>query len=289
MKHETGVPLLCSLVLFAGSLLPLAYAGVTDKASISAGMRGIPIPDTPVWKETPQNVTLEYGDRLLLQVNLSQGVGLWWFVNDEYHFSITQQSGATWAIIKDKMILPIGVYYLKITVWDSLYTSLTAEIYIHVVDTHFPRIDGPTAIEFIQREAEVIFDWTCYDENPSDYVITLNGNLLEQGNWTNSPEVFTVHIGHLRPGYYVYRIVVRDIGNNTAIASVLVHVIENPNVEPGNTAQQHQVTSIFKQFTYVPAPTVPFIAMFAVIAISGLAAFVILAAVATRGNEFGFS
>jgi hypothetical protein len=289
MKLETGVPLLCSLMVFAGSLLPLAYEGTTDNASIGADMRAVPIPDTPVWKETPQNVTLEYGDRLLLHVNLSQGVGLWWSVNDEYHFSITQQSGTTGAIIKDKMVLPIGVYYLKITVWDSSYTSLTAEIYIHVIDSHSPRINGPTAIEFIQSEAKVTFNWTCYDENPSDYMITLNGNLLDQGNWTSSPEVFTVHVGHLRPGYYVYRIVVRDIGNNTAIASVLVHVIENPNEESGGTIQQDQVTSMFKQYTYVPAPTVPFIALFAVIAVCGLAAFVILAAVATRAHEFGFS
>ncbi len=289
MKSETGVVLVCSLVLFAGLLLPFMKSGMTDMATMGAVASNQPSPDSPVWRELPQNITLEYGDRLHLQVNLSQGVGLWWFVNDEYHFSISQETGTTSAIITDNMVLPIGVYYLRITVWDSSYTSLTAEIYVHVVDSSFPRIEGPTAIEFMQSDMGMDFSWTCYDENPVSYVITLNGNLLDYGNWTHSPEVFAVHIGHLPPGYYVYSILAKDIGNNTSAASVLVHVIENQNAETSSITQSPQVTSRFERYTYVPAPRVAFIEMFAIIVISGLAAFVTLAAIATRAEEFGFS
>lgn len=289
MKSETGVVVVCSLVLFAGLLLPLMKPAMTDMTMMGVVASNPPSPDSPVWRETPQNITLEYGDRLHLQVNLSQGVGLWWFVNDDYYFSISQETGTSSAIITDNMVLTIGMFFLKITVWDSSYTSLTAEIYIHVVDSHFPRIEGPTAIEFMQSETGMDFSWTCYDENPASYEITLNGNLLNYGNWTHSPEVFAVHIGHLPPGYYVYNILARDIGNNTSAASVLVHVTENPNAGPSRTTQSPQVTSRFDQYTYVPAPSVAFIEMFAIIVISGLAAFVTLAAVSTRADEFGFS
>ena len=88
MKSETGVVVVCSLVLFAGLLLPLMKPAMTDMTMMGVVASNPPSPDSPVWRETPQNITLEYGDRLHLQVNLSHGVGLWWFVNDDYYFSI---------------------------------------------------------------------------------------------------------------------------------------------------------------------------------------------------------
>lgn len=280
---------ICFVIALAGWLLPLTIAIPVNTVNGWVYDNPVPVPRAPVWKEIPQNVTLEYGNRLYLQVNLSQGVGLWWFVSDENHFSITYEPGNTSAVIKDNMVLPVGIYYVRITVWDSSYTRLTADIYIHVVDSHFPKIEGPTAIEFMQSETGMDFGWTCYDENPLSYVITLNGNLLDYGNWTHNPQVFSVHVGHLPPGYYVYSITAKDIGNNTSVASVLVHVLENPNAEPSSTTQSPKSTSRVEQYSYVPAPRVAFIEMFAVIVISGLAAFVILAAIATRAEEFGFS
>ncbi|MFW9919281.1 MAG: hypothetical protein ACFFED_06765 [Candidatus Thorarchaeota archaeon] len=245
-------------------------------------------PDAPQWTEVPQNVTLEYGSRFSMTVNIT-GTAAAWAISDEQNFKITWHWGSTFASIKDTHILEIGVYFLRIYVWDEEYNGRTADIWITVVDSHFPSIDGPGNIEFVQGSNRTrTFTWHASDANPISYLITLNGGLVDQGEWNDEQKDFIINIGHLREGTYTYELELQDIGGNIASNIVSVHVLSDGN-DPIKPSNDYLVNRNAERYVYIDPPNVLFIEIFAIFVLSGLVGLVMVSAVAGKAHEFGFN
>ncbi len=279
---------LIALVMILQTSCPISTAlllhveGQVDDSNVD------PVPDAPQWIEIPQNVTLEYGERFSLTVNVSTSAAAW-AISDEQNFKINWRWGAYSATIKDNGALPIGVYFLRIYVWDLQYSGISADIWITVVDSHIPEIESPGVIEYLQgSNRSMTFSWIASDANPVSYLITLNTALVEMGDWVDEERTFTVSIGHLRKGTYIYELTLEDIGGNIASDRVTVHVTSDGS-ETVVISHDYLVNRNAERYVYVDPPKILFIEVFAIFVLSGLVGLVMVAAVAGKGHEFGFN
>ncbi len=248
-----------------------------------------PMPDTPVWKEIPQNVTIEYRSRLLIQYNITGGTAAAWAISDTERFSISWVWGSTFAFVTDNNVLPIGEYFLRIYVWDEEYSGIHADIWVKVVDSHLPSIFGPDDIEFLQgSNRSLSFSWSGYDENPLYYLVNLNGELAARGDWKEEDFEFEVSIGHLRKGTYRYSLTLWDLGNNSVTDMVTVRVLSNGSASTTQISHEYLVNHNTRRYEYLDPPDVLFIEIFAIIVLSGLVGLVSFTAVTGKGYEFGF-
>ncbi|MFW9848922.1 MAG: hypothetical protein ACFFF4_07260 [Candidatus Thorarchaeota archaeon] len=248
----------------------------------------VPEPDMPKWAVQPQNQTVEYGDAFEYVVNITDGLGYWWFVSDTLHFRITYSPASDYAYIHSNGVLGIGEYYLKITVWDQSYDRLEAEIWITVDDTIYPDVTGPEDIEYTQGELNHNLTWVAYDANPYYYVITKSGGSIEEGHWLHQHQTFTLNLGFLPSGVYIYRLTVWDHGNNSMMASAVVHVRSNESSQESETVNMYERSREAEKIYYVKKPDVLFIEFFAIVILSGLTSLVTISAIATKKHEFGF-
>ena len=249
-----------------------------------------PVPDRPQWAEIPQNVTIEYGTRFYIQYNITGGTAAAWAISDDQRFTISWSWGYTFAYVEDNDVLPIGEYFLRIYVWDQDYSGISADIWISVVDSHSPTITGPADIEYIQgSNRSLSFFWSGFDLNPLYYLITLNGGLVAQGDWTEQEFEFEVAIGHLRKGSYGYTLTLWDLGNNSSTDTVTVHVTSDGSEPTTRSSHDYLVGRNTEKFEYIDAPDVLFIEIFAIIVLSGLIGLVSITAMTGKGYEFGFN
>lgn len=245
--------------------------------------------DAPQFVEIPGNVTLEYGSRFSMTLNLT-GYSAAWAINDEENFAIGWTWGCTSAYIHDTHILSVGVYLVRVYVWDEQYAGTSIDIWITVVDSFFPSIEGPGNIEFVEgTNRSRTFTWYAFDANPLSYTITLNSMLAEQGDWTEESCEFSVAIGHLRKGSYAYKLSLQDIGGNIATNSVLVHVLPGGNETSIRTSVDYLINRNSEKYVYIDPPSILFIELFSIIVLSGLVGLVMMAAVAGKAHEFGFT
>ena len=286
--HRIIIAFVLLATLVGSSLFSLnAAAIVLQRNSLIANP--VPAPDAISWKEQPQNHTLEYGEEFKYQVNLTGGVGYWWFVSDNLHFRISASAGADLGIIRSNGDLSIGVYYLRITVWDQNYVRLTADIWITVQDSFYPEIEGPENIEFTQGERNHNISWVAYDANPYYYVISKSGGDIEEGHWLEPLTVFTIALGFLPSGTFIYKLTLWDHGNNSAYSSVIVHVHQNETAQSDSTQDPYVRTGEIEKIVYVPKPDIMFIEFFAIIILTGLTGLVMISALGTKKHEFGFT
>lgn len=290
MNALSMTTLLVSLILI-GFGLPIAgtemkYQNHTFKEAFSPQT---PAPDMPSWMEQPANQTIELGDRFELTVSILVGeVGYEWRVSDEENFVIGTGSEPNTAIVQDTHVLDIGVYFLRITVWDLYYDRLTADIYIHVEDSQVPVIDPAEDLEFVEGTLGHNITWIARDANPSHYTIEMNGILLEEGPWEEEICRFYLIIYNLKAGTYTCTLTVWDLGYNTASSSATVYVSPNPNATD-NAHNPRLRSGGSEKVIYVSKPDILFIEIFAAVIFSGLAGLVMISAIAGKKHEFGFS
>jgi hypothetical protein len=287
-RHHRTFILVFALIGLVGSLIITPTSAVANNEEFPERIP-VPSPDMPIWTEQPQNQTLEYGDNFEYQVNLTGGLGYWWFVSDTLHFRINGGVASDHATIRSNGILNIGVYYLRITIWDQTYDRLEAEIWITVEDTIYPEVQGPDDLEFIEGERDHNLTWVAYDNNPYYYSVTRNGATIDEGHWLEPLQVFSISIGFLPSGTYQYELTIWDNGDNSVESGVLVHVRQNGTRTSSTEPDPYARTGEIERIVYVPKPDILFIEVFAIVVISGLAGLVMISAVATKKHELGFS
>jgi len=127
-----------------------------------------------------------------------------------------------------------GVYEVHLRISDTDGGSF--QIYldtITLVDTTPPTISEPPDVYYSEFDTGYSISWNATDLHPISYVIYLEESPLISGNWNSSSEFFLVSVDGLGLGSYNYTIVVTDVGGNTAVDTVFVHVTDGtaPNID----------------------------------------------------------
>ncbi|MGY5852924.1 MAG: right-handed parallel beta-helix repeat-containing protein [Candidatus Thorarchaeota archaeon] len=91
---------------------------------------------SPEWVATPIDQTIEVGEALSYQVQVTEFSDFSWIVNDTLHFTIND------GLITNSTVLEVGDYGLNVTVVDFYGNTLTAMITIHVVPATIPPPPG---------------------------------------------------------------------------------------------------------------------------------------------------
>lgn len=121
--------------------------------------------------------------------------------------------------------LSYGVYNYTIIVFDSSNNTKTDEVVVTVLDGIEPIIFGSSDFEYEETTIGHSITWDVSDAHPISYFILRNGTPITSGTWNGSSISLTVD--WLVQGVYNYTLIVIDEGNNWAIDSVIVTVIEH--------------------------------------------------------------
>jgi parallel beta-helix repeat protein len=120
--------------------------------------------------------------------------------------------------------LIFGVYNYTLFVNDTLGVYSVDSVFVIVVDTIAPTIDGPNDMSWTEGETGNDITWTAYDASPATYSLFINGSLYKMGLWNISGEAIVVNLDHLPAGISNVTILVIDMAGNTAVNSVIVTV-----------------------------------------------------------------
>ncbi|MFW9806565.1 MAG: PKD domain-containing protein [Candidatus Thorarchaeota archaeon] len=217
------------------------------------------------WSMSSNSTGMAYiGIPFTLRINASKpsvgGINLYlslqngWADNDNFNFtpaSIQDNSAgdlepANFLISHDFTFTPLISGNHTIRAWAaSSAASQFIDISIdvpEVPDEIPPIIDSPDDIEYEVSNLGHNIVWTPSDDNPSQFIIKVNGIVILSGGWNGQPVV--INVDYLSPGTYEYTLTVIDIGGNSV--SDIVMVIVTGEITPEPTATET---------TPIPTPT----------------------------------
>ncbi len=193
---------------------------------------------SPDWLYVPEDQTVECGNSLRYQLEVSDyyGISEWW-VNDT-EFSI--EAG----LLKNMSILQYGIYHLEVRAYDPSGNYASCIFCIAVVDTVLPSIDSPDDIIFTAGETGNSISWTVFDYNPSRYEILKDGVIIQSGEWTSDMKMIQYSLDDLSPGTHAFMLILYDIAENSISNDVQVTIEEPITTETPTTSMSTEpVTS----------------------------------------------
>jgi hypothetical protein len=90
-------------------------------------------------------------------------------------------------------------------------------------DRTAPEINHPDDVTFVSGAENQNITWIPTDDNPTTYVVSVNGTVVDVGSWTSGTPII-LELDDFEVGFYVCDILLYDIGSNAISDSVLVDV-----------------------------------------------------------------
>ena len=172
-----------------------------------------------------ENITLDYEDPYF-----------WGYSWEDDNWTL---SGENWDLYTDYS-LAVHVDFLKNDGFISHYSVVTTnrttkvktgEITMERIgieqytDRTAPTLNSPVDIEYVFGDTGNNITWISSEDNPVSYRIFRDDTEVMGGDWNSTTEEFTISVDNLEIDAYAYRIIVVDIGGNTAIDHVTVTVL----------------------------------------------------------------
>ncbi len=127
-----------------------------------------------------------------------------------------------------------GAYFWRVRAKDSADNwGNWSEIWSFEVDSVGPYIVSPEDIEYEVGSIGQNFSWYPQDANPSNYIIYLDGIVIQSGVWNTSGEEIFINVEGLAIGVYNYTLYFEDVTgkNNSDTVIVTVTKIIIPELE----------------------------------------------------------
>jgi parallel beta-helix repeat protein len=174
----------------------------------------------PVWNHAPEDKVIECGDPLNMMIAATDDSGIAYYsVNDTTNFVVD----STGTITFNRLLDP-GKYPLEVRAYDPFENFCSASIIVELQDTICPEIDGPADVTYKEGETGNKLVWSVSDVLPSTYTIFVDDIEVDNGVWTEPSGTIEISIDGLSAGEYNYRLVVYDLGTNSASDDVTVKV-----------------------------------------------------------------
>ncbi|MBN2228585.1 MAG: hypothetical protein JW779_03255 [Candidatus Thorarchaeota archaeon] len=116
----------------------------------------------------------------------------------------------------------VGAYNHSITFFDANSNWASDSVWVYIVDTTPPSIDGPLEIVYEDGTTGHTIVWTATDLYPTTYEVTLNGGPVFSDDWTSGTIEYNID-GHTA-GTYHYTLICYDESGNSASHQVTVIV-----------------------------------------------------------------
>ncbi len=166
----------------------------------------------PTWIEAPTNQIIDYGIPFSYDLNATDNVGISQYnLNDTSIFTIDNNG-----IISNITTIPLGIYWLNVSVNDTSNYVLSLVIQINITD-----LSAPTWIETPTNQIIDYGTLFSYDLNATDNVGISQYNLNDTSNFAIDSNGIVTNTSTLDYGIYILSISVNDTSNN-----VLVYVLQ---------------------------------------------------------------
>lgn len=153
------------------------------------------------------------------------------FVSFEYNITT---SNTFYSIPVD---LSDGTYYWRIRARDTAANwGSWSTIWSFTIDTVGPYISSPDNIEYEIGTTGNNFSWFPQDDNPSSYIVYLDGAILFSGTWNTSGEEIFIDVDGFGIGVYNFTLYFEDATGKNNTDTVFVSVTEVVIPEYGLTA-----------------------------------------------------
>ena len=155
-------------------------------------------------------------------MNVTTTIPITWYVNHTL-FSVD-----TYGVIMSRIVLPLGIFALKITATNIYGSSIVARFRAVVTDTTAPNWVFETTHQRLKYDEGLDYQMAASDLSGIDHW-TLSDNIHFTYTATYQNEISTIHIRNatiLSPGTYTLTLTVYDPYNNTRSALFIVSVME---------------------------------------------------------------
>ncbi|OLS22494.1 MAG: hypothetical protein HeimC3_30350 [Candidatus Heimdallarchaeota archaeon LC_3] len=120
-----------------------------------------------------------------------------------------------------------GTYNFTLMVYDKDGLYAVDTVILMVVRLLItPRTNSPDDVTFLEGIQGINLTWIGIDDNPSTYIIYLNGTLFLQGSWENNSKI-SFSLENLQTGEYNFTIVLFDLDDLTITDTVFV-IVKTP-------------------------------------------------------------
>jgi parallel beta-helix repeat protein len=139
--------------------------------------------------------------------------------------------------------LDIGLYQFELTVFDEAGNNVLDFVNVQVIDRNPPIITGPTNKTLELGTNQSYISWEGNDINPDSYILYLDGEIINQGNWNGSD--IQVQLIGLDLGVHNFTLCLYDRSSNFARDTVFVEVIDtiSPEIEGPNDEGIYEIAS----------------------------------------------
>ena len=186
----------------------------------------------PVLVSAPNSMTVELGSTTTLVWNITD--------NDPYNYSISVTgnlvASGLWSsglgITYDFVATATGSFNVQLIARDGHWSTYPSSLTITVVDTTNPTVSSPADVQFITGSTGNSITWSVSDLNPTNYQITVDGNLAVSAGWAGLTSI-QYNVDTLSPGTHNVVITLYDGSGNSVSDTVVVTV---QNVPPTTTS-----------------------------------------------------
>ncbi len=124
--------------------------------------------------------------------------------------------------------LDLGIYNYTLEAEGYFGQYTVDSVIVEVEDTTNPTISHPLDMVIPLGFDNYSISWDPFDLKPENYNIYQNGTLVSSGIWNGTDVIY--NLVSLELGMYVYQIIVFDTSGNSETDTVLVFVLEDPNL-----------------------------------------------------------
>ena len=148
------------------------------------------------------------------------------FLNNASRVTDNWQSGQTIRYTLPEG-LKQGIHNVSIVIRDDLGGITVYQRFVYITDGTAPElVESPDDLTFFYGELGNVLEWQASDFVPTDFQITLNGTVIQSGNWNNQSKV-EISLDSLPPGNYIYRAQYNNIVGNNTYHQVQVRILED--------------------------------------------------------------
>ncbi len=137
-----------------------------------------------------------------------------------------------------------GEYDFRLTVSDVNWNNATDYVTVTIMpESEIPLISSPSDIEYFFGESSVYITWDILDDNPSSYIIYVNGTQIQTGPWDPSTLNISIEVSGNPIGVYLYTLEIFDEDGHS-IHDIVVVTCKEDTTTPTDTSTSETITDI---------------------------------------------
>ncbi len=202
------------------------FACQSSQFGVNASIQVIIFDDPPIVESTTDKY-LEYG-------SINQSIEWYAFDSNPDSYVIYENNSLLTSVSWNGENVSINIDTLQVAVinYTIVFFDTTGQfsrdsLFVHIVDTTSPSINHPSDRTMHLDQTGESVSWSGYDLRPKMYELSIDGIIIDDGEWNTTSMVFILPLIGLELGIHNCSITLFDKSQNSVTDIVIVTVVEN--------------------------------------------------------------